>query len=576
MALLARDDGRSEVALETLPGTRSQPVAFALLAGVPVLAAAWMLMSTGRVLSHEMTWDFLFNLAGAWHLHHGHVAHVDFHDPVGQLNFLLTAFGFRLVGPTPLAFVVGNLFFALATFVAASLTAWRRLPLLPTVIFVVFASLLVLMPANVGDPPNAYSFAMSYNRYGWSALSILVLILFLPSSRSSHVGDALDIAVAGLLMVALFYLKMTYFAAALAALGLALLFYPHVRERGPAWLAVGGLVVANALAPHSRPYLLDIWNAAEAGQIRGGLGVHLNTFFTAAEGYAAYAAGLVVAVWLWWEGRTPLRLPIAVAFLLVIGMFLLTQNHQTQGVPLGVMIAFLLYDQFRQRPSGGRLAAAVPAFALMVFPLASIGMSSLSLAGYFLNAGRDERLRVVDHTQLKGLAVPAEPPGLLAAFASGTGDHTLLNRARVLRPRHELSPSEYVETLLEAASLFDDGRRRSSGIVVLDQVNPLPFMLGVAPPKGGALWSGWGVPVRPVAEIFADADHVLIPKFSTYSPWTEEAMRAYGAYLSQHFQHREETQSWIVLSRDDANVTPPPPTGKGDFDLQLGQLPDLN
>ncbi|WP_296378521.1 hypothetical protein [Reyranella sp.] len=28
--------------------------------------------------------------------------------------------------------------------------------------------LLVLRPANVGDPPNAYSFAMVYNRYGWS------------------------------------------------------------------------------------------------------------------------------------------------------------------------------------------------------------------------------------------------------------------------------------------------------------------------------------------------------------------------------------------------------------------------
>src|SRR5260370_42675433 len=104
---------------------------------------------------------------------------------------------------------------------------------------------------------------------------------------------------------------------------------------------------------------------------------------------------------------------------------------------------------------------------------------------------------------------------------------------------------EYVETLLEAAALFDDGCLWRGGIVVLDLVNPLPFMLGVKPPKGGSLWSGWGVPVRPAAEIFVEADYVLMPKFPTYSSWTEKATRAYGAYLAEHFRHRLETQSWI-------------------------------
>ena len=79
----------------------------------------------------------------------------------------------------------------------------------------IFASLLVLMPANVGDKPNAYSFAMSYNRYGWSLLSILALILFVPP-RDRIAGDWIDVANAGPLVVALFYLKVTYFAGGLA------------------------------------------------------------------------------------------------------------------------------------------------------------------------------------------------------------------------------------------------------------------------------------------------------------------------------------------------------------------------
>ena len=80
---------------------------------------------------------------------------------------------------------------------------------------------------------NAYSFAMSYNRYGWSLLSILALILFVPP-RDRDGGDWIDIANAGSLLVALFYLKMTYFAAGLAFVGLAILISPHVRARLPA------------------------------------------------------------------------------------------------------------------------------------------------------------------------------------------------------------------------------------------------------------------------------------------------------------------------------------------------------
>jgi hypothetical protein len=540
----------------------TSPANLALLAGVPVLVAVWALLSPGLVLSHEMTWDLLYNLSGAWHLQHGHVAHVDFHEPVGQFNFMLTLVGFELVGPTPFAFLVGVAIVAAVVFVSAALAAMRRLPILPAALFVIFASLLVLMPANVGDKPNAYSFAMSYNRYGWSLLSILALILFLPP-RDRVAGDGIDIANAGLLLVALFYLKITYFAGGLAFVGLAILISPHIRARLPAWLAIGGLIVANAVAPWNYPYLSDILQAAAAGAVRNSLGFHLNNFFAAAEGYAPYAAGLVVAIWMWARGLAPLRLPLAIAGILAIGALVLSQNHQSHGLPVGIVIAFLLYDQIR-----ARFGPAVPALpVLMVFPLFTIGASALSLAGYHASARREELLQVAERTQIKGLAVPAERRSRLAAFADGRPRHQLLNWARAKGPRFELSPTEYVETIMEAAALVDSGRHRRGGIVVLDQVNPFPFMLGWPPPRGGYLWSGPGAPVRPAAEVFAEADHVLIPKFSTYSAWTEQAQLEYGMYLSQNFPASEETPSWTVLSREGAVTTPPGVTRRGARDV---------
>jgi hypothetical protein len=515
----------------------------AVLAGIPVLAAAWALLSPNVVLSHEMTWDFLFNLAGAWQLQHGHIAHLDFHEPVGELNFLLTWLGFGLVGPTPFAFLAGTTFVALGVFISATLAASRRLAAVPAVIFVVFTSLLVLMPANVGDLPNAYSFAMSYNRYGWSALCIVALILFLPPPATR--GVAIDLVNAGLLLTALFYLKVTYFAAGLALLGLAIVICRHVRAHLPAWAAVGGIVLANALAPWNYPYLIDILEAVRAGAVRNSLSVHLNNVFASAEGYAPYVAALVVAGWMWVRGAASPRLPLAVAGILAIGAFTLSQNSQSHGLPLGIVIAFLLYGEIRRR-----VGPSVPLMSmLMVFPLFSIGTSAISLVGYHWHAERGHRLLVVERTQLKGLAVPAEGDGLLTAFAEGRTDYSLLNRARATQPRFELSSAEYVGTLSEAAAVLDDGRRRPGGVVVLDQVNPLPFMLGWAPPRGGNLWSGPSAPVQPAGEVFAEADYVLIPKFSTYSAWTNQAQLEYGAYLAQNFAAREESRSWIVLSR---------------------------
>jgi hypothetical protein len=495
-----------------------------------------MLLRTDVVLSREMTWDLLYNLAGAWQLLSGHVQHLDFHEPVGVLNFLVTRFGFELVGPTPFAFVAGTMLVALAIFASATATAFVRLPKIPALLFVVFASFLVLMPANIGDKPNAYSFAMSYNRYGWSLLCILTLIFFLPRrDREQRYGA--DLVNAAVVLTALFYLKITYFAAALGLLAVAIALSPHMRSRRTAWLLVLGLLAANALAPWNGPYLSDILQAAHAGAVRNSINFHLNNLFASVEGYAAYAALLGVAAWMYLRGLAPARLPLAIAAILGAALLVLSQNQQSHGLPLGIAAAFLLYDQLHRR--WGSSVPALPVLVLLV--LGSIGASAFSLIGYHAQSGRADHLQVVTTTQLAGLAVPAEPPGLL-------------NAARREQSRYELSPAEYVNTLLEAGWLLRSGHYRPGPIVLLDQVNPLPFMLGWQPPRGGNLWSGWGAPVQPADKLFADADYVLIPKFSTYGAWTDQARLEYGPFLEQAFPVRRETRSWILLSRQDGDA----------------------
>ena len=102
-----------------------------------------------------------------------------------MVEFRLTAIGFHILGPGPFAFLINVGIVTVILFAVSFLAAVQRLALLPAAIFIVFVCLLALMPANVGDRPDQYTFAMSYNRYGWSAYSVLALILFVPP-RNRH------------------------------------------------------------------------------------------------------------------------------------------------------------------------------------------------------------------------------------------------------------------------------------------------------------------------------------------------------------------------------------------------------
>jgi hypothetical protein len=522
-----------------------------LAAGVPVLTAGWAVLSPSRMISSEMTWDLMFNLAGAWHLWFGHVPHADFHEPVGTLTFLLTEAGFRLIGPSPKAVAVGMAIAAAVIFAIACLAAARRLALLPAVLFVVFVCLIVLRPANVGDHPNAYSFAMAYNRYGWSGLSVLALLLFEPPARQSR-ADIVEMLCAALILAALFYLKITYFSAGVAMAIVAIAASPHVRSRWRGWAIVLLASVALVLLPYNWPYLADLEAAADAGIVRDDAAFFFNDFAENAGEYAAYVAAVGLAVWLWHRGEAPARLVIAAAFLLLIGLLLLSQDSQSHSVPLAVVMAFLFQAELQRQSTAPALRLAV-----LVFPFAAIVSSATSLIGYHMRLG-EGYLRTVDKTNLQGLAVPKEPEGLLADVSAGRDRFLLFGRTRAIRPRYELSPYEYIETLTDAAALLEEHGLAKGKIAVLDQVDPLPFMLGLEPPRGGNLWSGAGAPTPSPEEYLAAADTVLVPKFTTNFAWTEQAKAVYGPYLAANFPTRLDGALWTVMSRahGTAEVTP--------------------
>ncbi|HKU98995.1 MAG TPA: hypothetical protein VJR58_27130 [Vineibacter sp.] len=529
----------------------------AVAAGLPVLAGAWLLLSPQRLVSREMTVDLLFNLSGAWRLLHEHVPHVDYHDPVGTLSFLLTRLGFYIVGPSPQAFLIGETAFLAFAFSAAVIVAARRLPPLPAALFVLYVALLVLQPANVGDQPNAYTLAMSYNRWCWSALTTLCLILFLPP-RDKGNRAWVDAAVAGLLLLAMFYLKVTFAAAGLGALMVALVASDHIRMRWTLWGAVPLMLLANAAAPYSHAYLADLWEAASGGYMRTSWPDHVRSFLANKAEYALYGCGVLVLFWLWQRGRASWQPAFAAFFLLGMGVMVLSQNAQAAGVPIGIVIAFLIYDAVCTGRSAGAVGTLQIAPALLLLPLLSIAAAATTVVGYHIVARHGDALFTVESTNLRGLAVPAEVDRAQASFTAGEVPYQIRSGVRIARLSQDASDFDYVQGLVEAAALFTDAGRGPTKILMLDQVNALPFVLGYPPPRGGNLWL-WPGPARSAEDVFGDVDIVLVPKKPSLVTATVKALAQYERYLAENFFQHEETPRWIIYMRRQSAALPPEP-----------------
>jgi hypothetical protein len=530
---------------------RESTAVVALIAGMIVAVGACLLGLPGRMVSRAMTWDLLFNLEGAWHLRNGHVPHVDFHDPLGALSFILTAIGFELVGVSPRAFVVGELLAAAGLFAAALAAAHRRLPLLPGVLFVSFVCLMVLKPTNIGDRVDFFTFAMAYNAMGWSALTVLSVILFLPP-RGVAAAGWLDTVTSALLLLALFHLKITYFAAGMAALAAALIIAPPIRRRALRWIGAGGLVMAHALAPSNAPYLADIFAAVGSGAANTGLVSLGLLLFANLPELCLLAIGVLIAAWLWRSGRAPVGLPLTAAFLMAIACGVLLQNTQERGLVLSVVVALLLYDQVRGDPALARLPASKwMLLALLVLPAAGVLKQSVSLAGYAADAVGSKMLFTSEKgSGLEGLSVPRGSEALMEAVRTRPSDYRLFSAIRAAGVGdEEVSQYEYAQSLIDAAALFGDPTRREGAMVVLDQVNPVPFILRRPPPRGGQLWLDLSFPWPAAEEALGDAVYVMVPKFPTYREVTQAALERYGSYIDSHFPVRAENRSWLLYSR---------------------------
>jgi hypothetical protein len=500
-----------------------------------------------------MTWDLLFNLDGAWRLYIGQLSHIDFENVFGTLPFAITALGFELIGIKPVAFIVGECLLATVLTVFAIIAVKDRLPILPGFLFVSLCATTVLVPGITGEDPSRLTFAMGYNRFGWSILNILYLILLIePRERRDPVWT--DLVVGSFLTIGLFYLKITFFGVAVAAISLALLTRRHIRQHWALWSGMLLLVIVVAFAPMNEAYRADIMSAIASGR------AHSNLFPLV----RVFAGNGVEQIWVFAEIIILLCLAtlqyatfadvLFGLFIWASGFFVLTQNAQGPSVPLYLVLALLLYvrvGNWVQSATTRRwLTSCLMACVLLplIPPLLS---NSISLVLYNHRAKMSDQKFIVATSNLQGLAVPKDKDNIFDEVAANRYTRDSFSRIRAWPRFLELTQEEYIKTVIDLTNFVRDKGIASGRITVIDQINPLPFVLGVTPPRGGNLWSGNGIPWQPPQEAFRDSDYVAIPRFPTDRATLIDALKVYGGYLSSRFVQRYETPYWTLLELRD-------------------------
>jgi hypothetical protein len=365
---------------------------------------------------------------------------------------------------------------------------------------------------------------MFYNRIGWAALGLL-LLLYLPPLRPSRRQARVDAICAAGLVLLMIYTKISYGAVGSAFLGLVLLISPQRRwAAGALGLVLAGCVAVEAVWGGSASHLADL---ALAGRVSGDLGTLDELGEVILRNLADYVVfGMLSALTLW---RTrSLRHGLFFGFCAGAGFALMSQNFQQTGM---ITLA-----------AGGAVAAAILVRAGGATPWLRMAAAGAPLPLLALLAPA-----IVHMAATLGLHA-----GLAAA---GSGTSVPLTRFEGIRLAQLWTGGEYpafrryLESLEDGAQALQGLGGAPERVVVLDFVNPFSAGLGLAPATGDVTWYHWDRTINeahslPAERLFRDVRIVLEPK-SPIEHWTAAGMRQiYANYLDENFVLAGETADW--------------------------------
>ena len=499
------------------------------------VVCALMLALPGRTFTSAFVNDLLIFLDGAHRVVWGQVPNRDFHTALGPLTYYIPALGYWISGRLGGAMPVGTALVILA-FVPVTLHVTRsRLSPALAIPFAAFLFLLLAVPANLGDDLSSLSFAMFYNRLGWAALALLV-VMYLRPLRLSPRSELRDAACAAVLVLFQLYTKITYGVVAVGFLAFLLL---DRDQRRWSALALGLVFAAGALIElvwhGTMAHVADLLATARVSGERNPVG------FVHAALYNLTDIVLFVLLACLAEWRA-VRLLDVLFFLACLGtgLAILTQNAHAWGI-------ITLY--------GGAVVAAELALRRGQSPAPLPPAAADSRTSWSMRLGAPLLLLVL---VLPGIGRHAAALSLHTfASVAGLGQPLGLEKFADVRFGRLWSPGDngfseaYVGSFAEGGAALASLDTPAERVLVLDFANPFSAGLGLKPPAGDNSWLHWGRNVDrdehlAPESMLADVQVVLEPAIGIN---VAPLAALYGPYIRDHFLLARQTDKWKVYVR---------------------------
>jgi len=481
-------------------------------------------------------------LDGAWRVLNGQRPHVDFFTGLGPVFYLVEAAGVVLARGTAGGIADASAITSVALATWAYLVCRPRLQPGASIAFTAFIFILCFAPVALGDPdPDWHTYAMSYNRWAFALLCIL-LVESAVSESARLLGGVSTGAICGLLL----FLKANFFLIAMGLVALSLAWnWDFRRVRG---IATGFFFVTAPMLAYLRFDIAAIWN--DLRTVAAARRVSLSTSHVISVvgrnwGTLVVMAGLSSAIFISEQAAMTnligrYRYPVLGATVFSSSILLLSTNFQSAGMPLS--LAFALVCVSRICPDRKRSRE----FSSEAFAWLTVG-ASVFIAYSMYTDTASVVLAACDKLvspRVPATAFRAEPLSGIATL--GPPD----------TPERPVDGQWLTWYVNDGLALLRENTAPEDSVVSLDYVNPFSFALKRPPNPGGSTWlaydDNYTDRVRPdPSRLLGKAAVVMVPKWPTSEAYRfQGTLRTYGPYLKQHFKPVAESTLWILEKRN--------------------------
>jgi len=521
-------------------------IAFLLSLPVPLIMA---LMPEVRI--NYTQHDVFIPLDAAWRTLQGQWPHTDVYTPLGLAYFWQHGFAAWLWGMDGRVVIRANFVALPFVMLPALIASWRRLNAVFMIVLMVLLTVLVTAPTFLDGPQRAIAQLANYNRIGSAMCAVVCLWALCPPRSSNRLLDLAEAAALGIVLLVLLYLKVTFFALALATTFIGCLTVARFwRSAAAAGVAVAAGVVALELLHPGLflAYLTDIRRAG-ASSIQVFRGYYAPIAVIANLG-SCLLIGVLAAVSLWIAPGQRLA-AAGMAVVAAACVLVATQNFGAFSVPLLILIMLLAQRLAASAASGAPAlqptleAVGVVAMVMVATPflLTQVGgtiyqaMMSRS-EGVALGNGRSDTIKTVMWF----------PNKVERTFLPN--DFTMEEAMKWEGP---LLQSDMAAAILaDGLALLQSEGLAQRRIVNLSFSNPFPVALRAPPPRGVALWwdedRTYTVSKLTPDMVLGDAEVAMVPKLWWDHYIVRDLLGVAQARLQQDFTPHE-SHYWTAWVR---------------------------